>query len=97
MSPVMLKPSETSLIGQWLSHDGQVVADESCRRIRNLVAEHLIQVARSPDGWSSLYRDPADGRLWEHTYPESGLHGGGPPALMWLSPKQALARYGIGA
>ncbi|RAN82526.1 hypothetical protein B5P43_00005 [Bacillus sp. SRB_336] len=76
---------------------GKVAGDASCLRIQELVAEHLIQVARSPDGWSCLYRDPSDGRLWEHTYPQSELHGGGPPALALVTQEQAFARYGIGA
>jgi hypothetical protein len=60
-----------------------------------MVAGHLVELARSPDGWATLFRDPADGRLWEHTYPESDLHGGGPPALQVISPDDARAAYGI--
>jgi hypothetical protein len=92
-----LSPSETSVIGQWLAAPGKVTGDEACQRIHELVTTHLIQVARSPDGWSSLYRDPSDGRLWEHSYPQSSLHGGGPPALVLVTQEQALARYGVGA
>jgi hypothetical protein len=93
----MLKPSETSLIGQWVTHGSGVVADDNCRRIQELVATHLQQLARSADGWSCLYFDPADGRMWEQIYPESEMHGGGPPALICVSQEQALAKYGVGA
>ena len=93
----MLQPSETALIGQWAMRGSEVIADANCLRIQELVATQLQQLARSVDGWSSLYRDPADGRLWEHTHPQSEMHGGGPPALICISKEQALSRYGVGA
>jgi hypothetical protein len=93
----MLRPNETSVVGQWLLAEGHVAEDQSCRRIQELVADHLVQVACSLDGWSSLYRDPLDGRLWEHTHPEAELHGGGPPALTLVTQEKALIVYGFAA
>ena len=93
----MIESGETSIIGHWLAIDSGVTGDESCRRIELLVRTYLVQVARSPDGWSTLYRDPGDGRFWEHTYPQSELHGGGPPALQCVSHTQAKALYGVEA
>ena len=93
----MLKPHETSVIGQWLVADGIVSGDQNCCRIQELVADHLVQVARSPDGWSCLYRDPLDGRLWEQTYLQSESHGGGPPAQGFVTQERALATYGFAA
>ena len=90
----MIDPGESALIGQWLAHGTLVVADETCHRIDALVASHLIVLATSADGWSALYRDPADGRLWERTYPHSDWHGGGPPSLQCISLAQARATYG---
>ena len=45
-------------------------------------------------GWSALHFDPADGRLWELTFPESRLHGGGPPLLHVVSEEEAREKYG---
>ena len=92
-----LSPSETSIVGHWIVVAGKVTGDEACERIRELVTAQLTPLARSPDGWSSLYRDPSDGRLWEHSYPQSDQHGGGPPELVVVTQEQARARYGIGA
>ena len=93
----MIDSQESALIGQWIPDGSRVVADATCRRIESLVASHLVKVAHSADGWSALFRDPADGRLWEHTYPQSDLHGGGPPCLICVSLAQARANYGYEA
>ena len=45
-------------------------------------------------GWSKLYRDPSDGRLWELTFPNSEWHGGGPPCLTCISREKADGKYG---
>jgi len=89
----MLSSTEVSLKGQWRAVGGVVVADATCRRIEQLVNQYLVFVADSPDGWSKLYRDPSDGRLWEHSYPESHVQGGGPPALHCVTPETARQRY----
>ncbi len=94
---LMIDAAETSLIGRWLPTGSGVVADETCRRIESLVTSHLVELARTADGWSALYKDPSDGRLWEHTYPHSEMHGGGPPTLECITPIQAKTAYGVEA
>lgn len=89
-----LKPDETDLLGKWLVVEGNVVADATSERINNLVEQHLEKVTADASGWDTLYRDPADGRYWELTYPESSWQGGGPPRLTYLSHEQARAKYG---
>ena len=64
------------------------------RRIHYLVTHRLARLGTDASGWETLYRDPRDNRLWEHTYPQSGMHGGGPPALHVISPQAAAAKYG---
>jgi Immunity protein 27 len=89
-----IDPSETSIQGKWLLREGHVVADENCAKIRKLVAAHLKKIGSDSSGWDSLYRDPDDGRLWELTYPQGELQGGGPPELRCLTADEAKAKYG---
>jgi hypothetical protein len=70
-------------------------ADATCRRIEQLIAQHLIELGCDSSGWDVLYRDPQDARLWELTYPQGHLHGGGPPRLTWLAATQAREKYGL--
>lgn len=73
--------------------DGRIAADDAAQRIEILTSEHLVPVTSTAGGWDKLFRDPSDGRFWEKTYPQSGLHGGGPPKLAVLSEKDARAKY----
>lgn len=90
----MIHPTETSIRGTWRNVEGRVAASDECARIESLVRDHLRERVSSQDGWSTLYVDPTDGRLWEHTYPESHCHGGGPPAITTLAPTEAHVRFG---
>ena len=91
---IMLRPDETKLIGHWSSSGATVVGDATCQRIDRLIAKDLLELARTPDGWSTLLQDPRDGRLWELTYPLTHMHGGGPPSLAHLSADLAKLKYG---
>jgi hypothetical protein len=89
-----LAPSETLIVGHWLSDGrGGVVADDSARRIEELVRAFLVELGTDSSGWEVLYRDPDDGRLWELTYPQGELQGGGPPQLRQLSREEAQQKY----
>ncbi|WP_436148153.1 Imm27 family immunity protein [Bosea sp. LjRoot90] len=87
---------ETELRGEWTLSEGRVIADHTCRRIEALTRLVLKRVAAHPSdgGWTILFRDPRDGRLWERTYPKSELHGGGPPLLRQISLAEAMEAYG---
>jgi len=89
-----IKPSETVLTGQWILRGGRPVADDVCNRILALTKSHLLEVGRDASGWNTLYRDPSDGRYWELVYPQSELHGGGPPELRCLTVEEATQKYG---
>ena len=89
-----IQPTETQLTGKWLSREGRVVVDETSERINELVRLHLTQLGRDASGWDMLCLDPDDGRLWELTYPQSELQGGGPPQLRCLTPDEAKQKYG---
>lgn len=89
-----IQSAETQITGKWLSLNGRTVADETCERINKLITLHLQQVGHDASGWEVLYRDPDDGRLWELTYPQTELHGGGPPQLRCLTLDEARGKYG---
>jgi Immunity protein 27 len=88
-------PNEQLLTGNWLVQDGRVHGDATCERINWLLSHHLQKVTDSAQGgaWEMLYRDPDDGRYWERTYPQSELHGGGPPELRYLTVDEARQKY----
>jgi hypothetical protein len=88
-----LEPYETELIGSSAFVDGRLVPSDTTRRINALITKHLVRVADARDGWGALYRDPDDGRLWELTYPQGELQGGGPPSLARLSEEEARRKY----
>lgn len=90
----MIAANETRLTGKWLLSEGRMVEDETCKRITKLVNEYLVKLGDDPSGWETLYRDPNDGRFWELTYPQSEMHGGGPPELRYLSQDEAAQKYG---
>jgi hypothetical protein len=81
------------LRGSWLVQDGKAVADAVCEEIDYLIARHLEKVCDDDTGWLTLFRDRRDGTLWERSYPNSGLHGGGPPRLAVIDIAVAKSRY----
>lgn len=89
-----LDPSETRLEGHWTEANGKVEADATARRIEDLAEHHLKELKRDASGWLILFRDPDDGRLWELAYPKSEMHGGGPPTLRAITPKEAETLFG---
>jgi hypothetical protein len=91
-----LQSNEQVLTGSWIAENGKVHGDAICERIIWLLAHHLRKIADSPQwgAWETLYQDPDDGRYWERTYPQSELHGGGPPQLRCLTADEAGQKYG---
>ncbi|HZN02224.1 MAG TPA: Imm27 family immunity protein [Candidatus Polarisedimenticolia bacterium] len=94
MTAALIASHETEIRGKWNMIGGKVEADDQCLRIEDLVTQHLREVGRDATGWDRLFIDPQDGRYWELTYPESELHGGGPPRLRNLQELEARAKYG---
>jgi hypothetical protein len=89
-----LEPNEDRLEGQWLKINDKVIADDTARRIDELISSGLTRVAASKDGWDVLYVDKRDGRRWELTYPHKDWHGGGPPTLICVSDDYVGTKYG---
>ncbi|HEY8930521.1 MAG TPA: Imm27 family immunity protein [Mucilaginibacter sp.] len=88
-----IKSDEVRIDGH-LNFDGsKMIADEHTQRIYELIKNHLIKIATDFSGWLTLYQDPIDGRYWELNYPNSEIHGGGPPTLTFLQAPDAKAKY----
>jgi hypothetical protein len=89
-----LATEEVDLRGNWLvQKDRSVVGDATEQRIEWLTTQKLERIASDSSGWETLYRDPRDGRLWELTYPQSEMHGGGPRRLHVVSRDEAAGKY----
>ena len=93
----ILQQNEIELIGNWELCDGNVVADKVTERINWLVNDVLQKICDSPTegAWESLFQDPTDGRYWEQVFPNSSMHGGGPPTLQYISELEAKKKYDI--
>lgn len=92
-----LQPHETELEGGAATFDGHHThADPVCHRIDWLTMNYLEKIASHPsEAATTLFRDPADGRFWERTYPHQAEEGpgDGPPSLHQLSEEAARERY----
>lgn len=92
--PAPLADHETDLVGQWVDKGRKVVGDATAERIEWLISEHLVLISAAVSGWDELYRDPVSGKLWELSWPQSEMPGGGPPRLTQISIEDARGKYG---
>lgn len=77
-----------------LKHNGfEMQNDAIGERIQFLISNYLIEIATDSSGWFKLFRDPTDNRYWELSYPESELQGGGAALLVYISERDAKAKY----
>jgi len=87
--------NETAIIGNWKFNGLNVIKDEQSQRIEKLIDDYLILISNDASGWDTLYQDPVDHRYWELIYPQSEIHGGGPPSLLFVSDIRAKEKYSI--
>ena len=73
--------NHTEITGTWNLINGQIEADEMCKVIEQLISEKLVYLSVDNSGWYKLYKNEIDDSLWELSYPNSDLQGGGPPKL----------------
>lgn len=66
---------------QWIYANGKMHGDVNCNRIEWLVTHYLIKTDTRDGGWTTIYKDPEDGRYWVRNFPHGEMHGGGPPQL----------------
>ena len=84
-----LKPEDTELRGFWIDLESSMVPDASWEKLDHLTKKYLELVDSLDDGPAQLYRDPADGRLWELTKVVPQMKGGGPPRLTVIETGEA--------
>ncbi len=87
------RTDETDIFGARINQRGIDNDPDVSDRVRRIIS-NLTKIGSIDGGWSELYHDPRDNRLWEMTRPFSGWHGGGPFRLTWISPGYAAQRYG---
>jgi hypothetical protein len=59
------------------------------------LSQHENGSARKKSGWSTLFRDPTDGRYIERAFHRSEEHGEGSSEMKYLTVKEARATYHI--
>lgn len=71
------------IIGKWIYKNGEIRSDKNCQVIQSMIDNELHEIGSSEDGWTKTY-ESKEGVIWELTFPESHLQGGGPPKLTRL-------------
>ncbi|WGS88255.1 Imm27 family immunity protein [Methylomonas sp. UP202] len=90
-----LAPNESMLEGAWDFDGSSMEANDACKRIDWLINNNLIEMSVNGDGWEVLYQDPNDKLYWLLTYPQSHIHGGGPPRLNAISEIEAKGMFNV--
>jgi hypothetical protein len=56
---------------------------------------NLVQVVVDDVNWKVLHRNPATGQYWKEFFPQSEMHGGGPPVFVKISEEEAKREFKI--
>ena len=65
----------------WYSEDGKTTARGDAAAIDEMLSTKLEKIRTEENGWIVIYRHRDTNQLWELSYPQSELHGGGPRRL----------------
>jgi hypothetical protein len=65
----------------WVSEDGKMVARGDAAAIDDMLGTKLEKVRPDESGWLVVFRHRETNQLWELSYPQSEMHGGGPRRL----------------
>ncbi len=63
--------------------NGKVIADNNCPDIKSMIQNEFTKIDSTDDGWT-IRSQGTDETIWKLSYPESHLHGGGPPKRVQL-------------
>lgn len=78
-----MTPSE-DLRDIWHSEDGKMTARGDAAVIDDMLATKLEEIKVDPVNWIVIFRHRYTSQLWELSYPQSEMHGGGPRRLRLL-------------
>jgi hypothetical protein len=56
---------------------------------------HLVEVVVDDVNWKILHRNPATNEYWKESFPQSEMHGGGPPVFDRISKEEAKEEFKI--
>jgi hypothetical protein len=56
---------------------------------------NLVQVVVDDRNWKVLHRNPDTGEYWRESFPQSGMHGGGPPVFEKISEETAKKEFDV--
>jgi hypothetical protein len=90
-----LLSAETEVTGEWRPVGGKMIAGDTYLAIHDLVSDQLVKRAVDSSGLYVFCREPQDTRLWELSYPQSEMHGGGPPELKCVSEIAPRWSFGV--
>ena len=68
----------------WVMHGSEIKAEGDAAKITDLLKDKLERLNVTDGGWRRLLRRSTDGSLWELSFPQSEMHGGGPRVLIEL-------------
>jgi hypothetical protein len=88
-----ISENETLIECKWIIADDQITSNDACKRIEWLISDILKLVRVDKSGWEKIYQDPKDKRFWLLYYPQSEMHGGGPPSLKEVKYKKAELNF----
>jgi hypothetical protein len=88
-----LASNESTLLEEWVVNGSNISRGDVGERIDWLLENGLEKIAVDSSGWSSLYVDTGDRRMWELTYPQSEMPGGGPRLLQMVTLEDAKRRF----
>lgn len=75
---------DDELRDSWKSDGTRMVARGDTAAIDDMLESKLEKQKADASGWYVLYRHRDTGQLWELTYPQSHMQGGGPRLLRCL-------------
>jgi len=77
-------PSSTELNDIFAIEGGNVVIRGDAGIIDDMLQNKLEKVRSDERGWTTVCRHRDTNELWELSYPQSDLHGGGPRRLRMI-------------